>query len=362
MKNTFQNAISNFPQFISLIIQNKYQVLKPAEIKFKPFGEEQKSFEQYYTDNLLPKVQAFESNRVQAIQNMRKVSILSFIIFIAIYLLAHLLSDGLSIKTTLFLLLLAGLASYAPAYFYKQKIKSEIFPVIFNFFGGVEYSSDSRFPLDKVNNFNILPKYNASTLSDSVWGSYKDVNLELADATLEQQKDTDDNRKVEINGIDISLLWNLIFRPEPAFKGLFIMLSMNKPFLGKTIVKTDVSGVFGLFKGSNEGLQQVKLEDPLFEKKFDVYSTDQVESRYLLSTSFMERLLNLSELFDNAKIQCSFYDKNLFIMIPLQKEYFQVSSIFSPATFQEDVQTILDEMELIFQIIDVLKLHEKNRL
>ena len=37
----------------------------------------------------------------------------------------------------------------------------------------------------------------------------------------------------------------------------------------------------------------MKLENPDFEKTFDVYSTDQIEARYLLSPSMMERLLAL---------------------------------------------------------------------
>lgn len=35
----------------------------------------------------------------------------------------------------------------------------------------------------------------------------------------------------------------------------------------------------------------VRLEDPEFEKIFVVYSSDEVEARYILSTSFMERLV-----------------------------------------------------------------------
>jgi hypothetical protein len=137
---------------------------------------------------------------------------------------------------------------------------------------------------------------------------------------------------------------------------------MNKPFIGKTIVKADAGIIGNLFGGMFEKLQKVKLEDPIFEKKFEVYSSDQIEARYLLSTSFMDRLLQLSKLFDNAKIQCSFFENTLFMMIPSNKNYFEMSSIFVPATFEEDINTIMEEMNLIFQIIDILKLNEKNRL
>ena len=38
-------------------------------------------------------------------------------------------------------------------------------------------------------------------------------------------------------------------------------------------------------------LEEIELEDPEFMEHFRVYSTDQVEARYILSPSMMERLL-----------------------------------------------------------------------
>jgi hypothetical protein len=38
-------------------------------------------------------------------------------------------------------------------------------------------------------------------------------------------------------------------------------------------------------------LQEVELEDPEFVEHFDVYATDQVEARYILSPAMMQRLL-----------------------------------------------------------------------
>ena len=39
-----------------------------------------------------------------------------------------------------------------------------------------------------------------------------------------------------------------------------------------------------------EKLQDVKLEDISFDKRFNVYTKDQVEARYLTTPTFMERL------------------------------------------------------------------------
>ena len=39
----------------------------------------------------------------------------------------------------------------------------------------------------------------------------------------------------------------------------------------------------------------VKLENPEFESEFAVYSGDQIESRYILSSSLMERILSFKK-------------------------------------------------------------------
>ena len=72
----------------------------------------------------------------------------------------------------------------------------------------------------------------------------------------------------------------------------------------------------------------------------------------------MERLLKLTALFGEKEIQASFYDDKFLIMIPSCKNRFEAGSIFSPATFEEEINTILAEMNEIFQIVDTLKLNQ----
>ncbi len=146
------------------------------------------------------------------------------------------------------------------------------------------------------------------------------------------------------------------------FKGIFIELDMNKNFSGNTIIMTE-SGKVGNWLAHNvKSLKRARLEDPVFEKQFEVYSNNQVEARYLLTPSFMERLLELVKLYDTSDVQCSFYENKLLIMIDSGREHFVMSSIFHPVTFVEEIKSILSEMSLIFQIIEVLKLDQKTGL
>ena len=54
----------------------------------------------------------------------------------------------------------------------------------------------------------------------------------------------------------------------------------------------------------------VKLENPEFESEFAVYSDDQIESRYILSPSLMERILSFKKQ-TKKSIQLSFIDSRL---------------------------------------------------
>ncbi|MFR7822039.1 MAG: DUF3137 domain-containing protein [Odoribacter splanchnicus] len=102
------------------------------------------------------------------------------------------------------------------------------------------------------------------------------------------------------------------------FRGFFFIADFNKNFQGQTVV----------FRNSwfklNLGKQRVKLENPNFEKQFDVFSTDQVEARYILTPNLMERLLELDSRFP-GKITVSFRDSSVIIAIPDQTNHFETN-------------------------------------
>jgi hypothetical protein len=211
-----------------------------------------------------------------------------------------------------------------------------------SFFGDdFRYVPDPLIEIERLNPSGILPKYNEAILKDSIQGSHHNIILNIVWAYLKREHALFDYKNFTI------------------FNGLFILLSMNKRFLGKTIVKRD-RGLMNWADKPSEELEKVNLEDPRFEKDFEVYASNQIEARYLLTPSFMERLRGLSDLFGKTDIQASFYNQNLLLMIPLTKRYFDTGSIFQPATFTEEIQSILEEMNLIFKIIEELKLHEKT--
>ncbi len=85
-------------------------------------------------------------------------------------------------------------------------------------------------------------------------------------------------------------------RTVVVFRGLFFHIDFNKTLRGVTLV--DPVGAASTSIGDRSGLTRVTLENPAFDAKFAVYASDDVEARYILTPSMMERILALQSRTD----------------------------------------------------------------
>lgn len=147
------------------------------------------------------------------------------------------------------------------------------------------------------------------------------------------------------------------------FKGIFYIADFNKHFQGQTYILSDFGerfmGGFGRFFQNINMMRPdvVRLEDPEFEKYFAVYGTDAVEARYILSPSFMERLLTYRKKTD-AQIQCSFVDNHLYIAVPYALNLFEPSvrkTVMNP----QDVLKIYNSVKFCTDIVHELDLNTR---
>ena len=107
------------------------------------------------------------------------------------------------------------------------------------------------------------------------------------------------------------------------------------------------------YKSNDIGdLKPVKLESPEWERRFCAYSDNQVEARYMLTTAFMERFLNLTTAFGTDKAKCSFYDDKIMIAISTKKDLFEFGNLFKPVSKDK----FYAELTSILELIDYLKL------
>jgi hypothetical protein len=97
----------------------------------------------------------------------------------------------------------------------------------------------------------------------------------------------------------------------------------------------------------------VKLEDPVFEKAFEVYSTDQIEARFILTPDFMERLIGLERTFKGRQVRCAFSGGCMFLACE-GKNLLEPGSMHRKMDDLGRVREILQDFAAIFLLIDAM--------
>lgn len=217
-------------------------------------------------------------------------------------------------------------------------------------FLGLSFASRKfDFPLDRFREVDLVPRYDKAKLEDRIAGEHEGVPFELCEARLERKKedrDRDGDRKIEYVEV---------------FSGLVLVYRFPKRFEGRTVVVPDFTWLGNALGGLSREGERVTLEDVTFERQFEVYSTDQVEARYLLTPRFMERLTDLASRFGNPRtLSVAFDGTDLLITVRGNEDRFEGGGIFKSFAERERAQTLLTELSLVFEIVDVLNLSSKT--
>lgn len=148
------------------------------------------------------------------------------------------------------------------------------------------------------------------------------------------------------------------------FHGLFIVSEFNKKLKGQTFVLPDsAQKIFGTQIGNflqstnTHTGKLVKMDNINFEKEFVVYSTDQIEARYILTPAMMERILQLKNSFKHP-LHLSFIGNYIYIAIEYNKDLFEPSVFRSLLEYKIAMQ-YLQTLHLAIGIVEELKLNQK---
>ena len=192
---------------------------------------------------------------------------------------------------------------------------------------------------------------------DFFTGTYNGVNMQVSEERLA-----------------VVVRTNKGSRESTVFKGIIIKLKLGKIIAGQTVVRRD-RGWFNFMMPAprlgekkfadgtvvesifiKSALQNIKLEDPVFEKEWEVYATDQVEARYILTPALMERMLEIKikRRFYGKSIEFSFFDNQVLIAVRTNKDMFETTSLFTPALAYHKVQEVVAQFYSVFSAVDLL--------
>jgi len=314
--------------------------------------EKTQSFRQYYEKDLLPELKTLDCERKKV---DRRVTIIGLLAVLAIFLETRFLNLEaneammfIQLGTALIGILFISLAGKG----YRKKFKEEIISRIVLFVDeSLIYNHQGKVSKSEFIESNIFQhRCDVYHGEDYVQGKIGKTQIEFSEIKAQYRQTTGSGSKTNTRHVTF-------------FKGIFFIADFNKHFNSRTIVLPDFSEkTFGKIGQKLQSLnftrgKLIKLENPEFEKEFVVYGEDQLESRYILSPSLMERILNFKKKW-NSKVYLSFHNSKVYIAIWMNKNLFETrlfKSIVDYSFIEKNVQYLL----LLTGIVNDLNLNTR---
>ncbi len=220
---------------------------------------------------------------------------------------------------------------------YKMRAKEIILNKLLSYIGNFHTVKEKESVLDYVRKLKLFDSFNTNNFDDRIQGTYNNLAVDICEMDLAYVTSSGKRtRRITI------------------FKGILITVESNKKFEGFTVIKRNLANL-GLRQ--YKGADKVNLEDVEFEKLYDVYSTGQIEARYLLTPAFMNRMVKLEKRGIVPNITMSFEMGNVNIAVSSSKDWFEIP-ILKPATKLENYRAIVLELITLLKVIDSLKLDQ----
>lgn len=314
--------------------------------------EKQKSFREFYDNQLLPDLQELDKQRKQT---DRRVLIIILVTIAVIIAEARLIpSDGNSWKvfvligTAILGFILTSIASKE----YRKNFKSRIISRIIKFVDdNLVYQPEGSVSKSDFVNSNIF-RHSCDRFSgeDHISGVIGKTSIEFSEVVAQYKTTTGSGSKKKTTYTTY-------------FKGIFFIADFNKEFTTSTYVLPDIAEkTFGKLGQKLQSMnigrgELIRLENPEFEKEFVVYGKDQVESRYILSTSLMQRILDFKKKW-NAKVYLSFIHSKVHIAIYMKKNLFE-TRLFKSIVDYKFIEENMNYLVLLTDIVEDLNLNTR---
>lgn len=355
-------------------------------------------FNEIYENEVKPNILKYEGLRKEQHKFSLWLRLFMVIFFVLAFVAtinlenAHAFSDGES-KLVLLALSIPAMIIFMIDYnlnkAFVQKIKTEFMSSLLSAFGDISWQPNTDVISDaKLNESGLFPPFSKRKNDDEFVGMYKNVTFRISE-------------------LDLTFYGSGSYKymPESAFKGVVITFNTNKTIKSRAIIakKGDITrvntaqtvlkewfflvkiGILFLMASILKPLllcvpiliaillmciiakrkliiDKVQLESYDLCKDYDVYSLDQIEARYLLTPSFVQRFLSLKDVFDTNDIKCSFFGDEIMFAISMDDNLFEIGALYKSLMDSSAIQKFYNELSSIYDMIDYFKLDEKTGL
>jgi len=206
----------------------------------------------------------------------------------------------------------------------------------------VKYVPMAHLALEDIFESGLFEQHNYTLDgSDQISGKHNGVPFISCDLSLSYKRNFSDEKD----------------SPDCAFFGQFFVCRFNKNFSTPVYIIPKKNKYSTLSYLVGDKGEVVKLEDPEFMNMFNVYAKDQLEARYILTPSLMERIKELAKR-TKGEFYISFYNNKITVANNSGLNNFEAG--FSKSITDKDHELLVGfyaDMCNQFSIIDELKLN-----
>ena len=337
------------------------------------FFKVKQTFQDNYFKCIKPNLDQFEEKRKKYLANANIVApIFGALAVLYFFFYSSLGQESCNLNIVIGLGIVAATCHKYAQWLLNTEIKKVVMPGICKCFEDLSYRDSSYELLENYEQTGIVENYNISFVDDVLIGKYKNIDFEIIKTSL--RKDYKNKGKSTLSLFadpnyslykSIKILFYILGfsaylaaktgigqgNSKKVFNGVILKIKNAKTFTSHTLIKPDSK-----IKITNLNLSHTEFEDVVFEKKYDVYSNDPVDARYLITPAFMERINNVNDVFNAQKLSCAFYQNDIYIGIETKTELFSPCNIRKPVNDASGFVNLFQEIVCVYRLIEYLKL------
>lgn len=219
---------------------------------------------------------------------------------------------------------------------YRRAYKDSIIPHLAACFGTLDYRPAVEPDLKRLAKLGLIPGFGKKVVEDEILGAYRGIPVNIVEA------------KLETGGKNSSVVFN----------GLLAELAFPGRFAGTTIVAKDGGVVGNTIRNfvQESRMERVRLEDPDFESRYQVYSSDQIGARALLTPAVMQRLMELERQTqgDPPRLLAEYGTLRVALSKGKADNLFEPPSIASPVSGSDMLVELSSDIGSVLELVDAV--------
>ncbi|MBU0800580.1 MAG: DUF3137 domain-containing protein [Alphaproteobacteria bacterium] len=204
--------------------------------------------------------------------------------------------------------------------------------------GGLRYNANGAFSMAAIRAHKIIPAYDDCDIEHGFSGPIQNAPVSFQEVSL--------SNLLQTPGHEIRR------RDYTRFRGMLIRVQLQRRLGGHTVIVPRPN--YQTFFRDNLAEYTAVGVPTLFDKLYNVVSTDPVEAKMIITPAFLERFMEASALMHAKWMEVSFMDNEILFAVQRGRPLFEIGHIWQPVT-AEYLRKLADHMDALNRMIEALR-------